>query len=67
MNATFQNGQKVHYVPQVGEPENGIVKSKHPGSAGIYYVVYKCGGHWGHYYNYTAASTQESDLREGWI
>lgn len=57
-------GQNVHYVPQVGQPENGIVKSFNAHRA---LVVYKCAGNWGRYMDYTAASTELEDLREGWV
>lgn len=63
MSATFHNGQKVHYLPQIGEPENGVVKSKHPTSQSVYFVV----GDWANYENYTGAATQEADLLEGWV
>lgn len=62
----FIVGQMVHYSPEVGPKENGIVKRKHPHSD-AYWVVYKCGGDWRHYENYTAALTCVEDLRDGWI
>ena len=57
-------GQKVHYVPAVGEPENGIVKRYNDRVA---WVVYKCDGQWARYREFTAACTALSDPREGWV
>lgn len=63
---TFQEltkGQKVHYLPGVGSPENGIVKSF---NARVAWVVYKCDGNWDRYEDFTGAATDFEDLREGW-
>lgn len=60
-------GSKVHYCPEYGNKENGIVKSHHPTELFIVYVVYKCAGDWKNYQNYTAASTVTTDLKPGWI
>ncbi len=56
-------GQYVHYAPSHGSRENGRVKSvtEH----GVF-VVYKCGGNWDHYQDYTGANTPIEDLRPGW-
>ena len=67
MNYVFQNGQKVHYVPLIGEPENGVVKSQHPTNTNVVFVVYKCAGDWANYQNYTAVSTSVFDLQDDWI
>ena len=67
MNCTFQNGQKVRYIPRVGQAEHGIVKSQHPTNTNVVFVVYKCAGDWDNYQNYTAASTEVSNLREEWV
>ncbi len=64
MNANeISVGQKVHYVPQVGEPENGIVKSF---NARVAWVVYKCDNQWHRYQDFTGASTALEDLRPDW-
>lgn len=57
-------GQKVHYAPDHGKKENGIIKSitEH----GIF-VVYNCAGDWAHYWDYTAANTPIGLLRTGWV
>jgi len=60
----LQEGQKVHYVPSVGELENGIVKSFNDKVA---FVVYKCNGEWSRYRHFTAAPTDPNDLKEGWV
>jgi hypothetical protein len=65
--SNFQPGQRVHYKPSFGEPENGIVKLVHPHNPRTVFVVYKCGGNWDSYQNYTAASTNVADLRDGWV
>ncbi len=62
---TFTPGQKVNYVTTAGQPENGIVKSV--GADGNPFVVYKCGGNWERYMDYTGARTNASDLRDGWV
>lgn len=62
----FEVGERVHYVPAVGSPENGIVKSVHPGGRTCA-VVYKCNGDWANYQNYTGCSTLVIDLRKGWV
>lgn len=63
----FKVGERVHYVDGSGKTENGIVKSKHPSSANVVFVVYACDGNWDHYQRYTGCSTQVSDLRKGWV
>lgn len=60
-------GSKVHYCPEYGEKENGVVKSHHPTDLGIVYVVYSCNNDWKNYHNYTAASTKIKDLKGGWV
>lgn len=73
MSKDFKEGNKVHYAAShIGktEPltkwntENGIVKSVSDGGV---FVVYKCGNDWANYKNYTAACTDPSDLRHGWL
>ena len=63
----FKVGEKVHYKPNFGSPENGIVKSKHSYAKHFVFVVYSCGGDWENYQNYTAACTSTADLRKGWV
>ena len=50
------------YKPQVGELERGKIKS-FDNKAQVAWVVYKCNEDWDNYENYTAASTNYSDLR----
>lgn len=54
-------GRYVEYIPQVGEPERGRIKSydNHTHTA---WVVYKCDDDWDNYGEYTAAATNYSDL-----
>jgi hypothetical protein len=67
-------GDKVYYQPEHYKPdhfENGIVKEipKFPkGSLGYNHVrvVYKCGGNWDRYQDYTSALTNLEDLHLGW-
>lgn len=58
-------GDKVMYVPSHGNPEKGIVKSLCDNHHYVF-VVYKCGGNWDDYQNYTAARTAIADLKKGW-
>ena len=62
MEAYLNVGQPVHYDDGYGKPQNGIVKS-HSFDSDCVFVVYHCGN----YQNYTGASTQVKDLKEGWI
>jgi hypothetical protein len=56
-------GQRVHYAPSHGKKENGIVKSI---TEHAVFVVYKCGGEWDHYQDYTGQNTPIEDLYPGW-
>jgi hypothetical protein len=56
-------GDKVTYVGGAGELENGIVKELRGDGA---FVVYRCGGDWDNYQNYTGAFTAYGDLVLGW-
>lgn len=71
MRKQFKQGDSVHYIPykecDPSEYQNGIVKSEHFSHPGKMFVVYHCGGEWGHYMHYTACLTNISDLREGWV
>jgi len=67
----MQVGDKVNYIPFEGcDPElieNGIIKSIHQLQVGFVYVVYKCGGDWDNYMDYTGALTEIKGLEEGWV
>lgn len=60
-------GDKVTYqgFPGAGY-EHGIVKSLHTNPSKVF-VVYKCGGDWERYMNYTAALTDVDSLEHGWL
>lgn len=61
----FEPGNKVHYSPsRTTKRENGIVKSVT--DLGVF-VVYNCAGEWSNYKDYTAALTDPSDLKLGWV
>lgn len=72
VSKVFHPGNKVHYTPRhlkneaktTHTSENGIVKRVT--EAGVF-VVYKCGGEWNNYQNYTAALTETEDLNHGWL
>jgi hypothetical protein len=59
-----QVGDFVHYKPKVGVPENGRVKKVLPVDV---FVVYKCGGEWNRYQDYTGQLTDADDLQSGWV
>lgn len=63
----FKPGDKVTYCPKYGmrESGHGIVKSVQ--STEYVFVVYNCAGAWEHYESYTAARTNVSDLKLGWL
>lgn len=60
----IHEGQRVHYAPEFGRKENGIVKeiTEH-----AVFVVYKCDGDWNNYKKYTGANTSSADIYPGWI
>lgn len=64
----LKEGDKVYYQPEHykkdGRFENGMVKRI--GNATSVFVVYNCGGEWSNFKDYTAASTNVSDLYLGW-
>ncbi len=62
----FNKGDKVHYSPSYGNKENGIVKRVSDDGETVF-VVYKCGGEWSRYEDFTAQATDPRDLKEGWI
>lgn len=63
-------GTKVHYIPFEGADkeiwENGIIKGHSP-ELNHYFVVFKCGGDWENYQNYTGQLTDGKNLKGGWI
>jgi ABC-type lipoprotein release transport system permease subunit len=63
MDNRFKVGDKVHYTAPHGAKENGIVKEVRSDRV---FVVYKCGGEWDNYQNYTGQSTNPDDLSFGW-
>lgn len=65
---TLKPGDKVTYLAHPGAKyEHGIVKSLHPANRLQVFVVYKCGGNWEHYKNYTAELTDVGSLEHGWL
>lgn len=52
-------GRWVEYRPTFGEPERGRIKSW---NQKYIFVVYKCGGEWRRYQDFTGAATSPSDL-----
>lgn len=64
----LKKGDSVYYQPEhykeTNEFENGVVKSIAP-DGGVF-VVYKCGGEWHRYEEFTAANTRPEDLYIGW-
>lgn len=63
----FKPGDKVTYISNLDSyNEAGIVKSLHPNDSKRVFVVYKCGGNWSDYGNYTAALTDVVSLVKGW-
>lgn len=64
MDETIKAGAKVHYSPEFGAKENGIVKSV---KGDTVFVVYKCNGEWSRYQDYTAAATDIGNLSLGWV
>jgi hypothetical protein len=60
----FKKGDSVTYCPEYGAKEKGVVKEVRDNIA---FVVYKCGGEWHRYEEYTGAATNISDLQPGWI
>lgn len=64
MEIKFEVGDKVHYEAPHGATENGIIKSVGDHSA---FVVYKCGGDWEHYADYTGSRTYLEHIKRGWV
>ena len=52
-------GKWVLYERETREPELGIIKSW---NKSFIFVVYKCGGNWAKFMDYTAALTSPKDL-----
>lgn len=64
-NPPFTTGTYVQYHGH-GTIENGRVKGLHPTNKDIVYVVYKCGGNWDFWMNYTGVLTETKYLTRGW-
>lgn len=61
-------GDRVTYLAFPGSKyEHGIVKSIHPTNPQLVFVVYRCGGNWDRYADYTAAATDVASLEHGWL
>lgn len=60
----FSIGDKVTYYTEYGI-EQGIVKSV--STDNNYFVVFKCGGDWNNYKDYTGVRTNSRDLTLGWL
>jgi hypothetical protein len=54
-------GKWVLYIPTVGDPEIGRIKSWNDKWV---FVVYKCNGEWDRFQDYTGAATGCEDLEE---
>lgn len=63
----FKVGQKVHYNDEHGKIENGIVKALHHKWNDCVFVVYKCGGEWERYQDFTGALTDIGAIKDGWV
>lgn len=65
----MESGDLVYYIPFAGarfeDVEFGVVKSVRE-KDGIAFVVFKCGGNWDLFNEYTGQSTRIEDLGEGW-
>ena len=63
-------GDKVHYIPFKGcddnQIKNGIVKEIPDHTNTSIRVVYKCGGRWDKFMDYTSVLTRIEDLEYGW-
>lgn len=58
-------GDKVHYRPLHGAPQNGVFKGYGPDDTAR--VVYKCNNNWENYEMYTSELTDTVDLQLGWV
>lgn len=63
--ADVKIGDKVHYNC-FGGYDNGMVKSIPEHTTNAVFVVYKCGGVWEEFHEYTAELTELVDLDTGW-
>ena len=59
-------GDKVTYVPEHGNFEEGIIKEMHPAMNDHAWVVFHCNNDWNDYKNYTGQLTSLTYLRKGW-
>ncbi len=68
ITTALKPGDKVTYLAHPGAKyEHGIVKALHGFKPNIVFVVYKCGGNWNDYQNYTSAATDVGSLEHGWL
>lgn len=58
-------GEKVRFIPGIGESKNGIIKNLSKDLKFVF-VVYKCEGKWKRYRDYTGVRTYLGSLRKGW-
>ena len=65
LEAQLRAGAKVTYDDGF-KKERGMVKSLCDDHAYVF-VVYHCAGNWDNYADYTAARTDKSQLRKGWV
>ena len=61
----FKPGDRVNYDHRDGRRENGVVKRCE--NQLCTYVVFRCGGDWDNYGNYTAEACQDWLLSHGWV
>ena len=64
--ANLKIGDKVCYVPNFGNYENGMVKEIPDHTNKEIRVVYNCAGDWDNFKDYTSALTPISNLILGW-
>ena len=66
--ATLKVGDRVCYVSphDSAQYENGRVKEIHEHTNTAVRVVYKCGGNWDKFMDYTSVLTDIVDLQKGW-
>ena len=63
----FSEGDRVTYSHRLtSRVEKGIVKSVHDEDPSLVFVVYRCGGNWSNFRNYTGVLTHRDDLKMGW-
>jgi hypothetical protein len=67
----MQKGDLVTYIPFPEAPKSkwvqGKVKSVHPNTNDILFVVFRCNDEWDDYEKYTSQATNLKNLKPGWI